>query len=210
MFWDKNSLVIKIIMTTATIITIVMIRMITKRERGIKSKKKRTHAKCSLPTGQCLFYSMPKQWPPDSSPQLINWTWCSMVWNNTLASLDQVLWSCFISAFCAAPHWQNTTHWKVLDFMPTLSATAKTLMCYQHYSHDKSKTQYYTRYQEEYVPAESRTHFNSMVQVMSNCNCWKMKLFLTLLWSSRHLWMSVRLLWLTCPPVILSTSLRVR
>lgn len=122
MFWDKNSLVIKIIMTTATIITIVMIRMITKRERGIKSKKKRTHAKCSLPTGQCLFYSMPKQWlvPPDSSPQLINWTWCSMVWNNTLASLDQALWSCFISAFCAAPHWQNTTHWKVLDFMPTL------------------------------------------------------------------------------------------
>lgn len=68
-----------------------------------------------------------------------------MVRNIPLASLGQLSGQCPLPASCAplAPCWQdNKRNWNILGFMQHSSATAKTPVCYQPYSHPK-----YIKYQ---------------------------------------------------------------
>lgn len=70
-----------------------------------------------------------------------------MVWDNNLASLDLLSWLCALPAPYAllAMHWQGSMKSEILENMHW-SGADKALVCYQHYSLSKSKTQYCTRY----------------------------------------------------------------
>jgi len=81
-------------------------------------------------------------WP--ASPRFIRWVWHHMVRNILFASLGQLCWLCPLPISHALPTFSLAgQHEKMKS--PWLLRT-KTSVCYQHYSHPKSKTQHYASY----------------------------------------------------------------
>lgn len=118
---------------------------------------------CSPSTDQCPTL-ITKVWSMSllgNFPQLIYWEWHSLSWNILWSSLGH--YSCFLCS-SSLPEYESK---HLIQSKHYLAAT-KTSVCFQHYSHTKSKGQHCTSCSEEIhcIPAQTRTMYD--VTVM-NC-----------------------------------------
>lgn len=139
---------------------------------------------------QASAYLVPKQWsaPLDNSLQFINWPWCSMVWNNSLASLYQVLWLCSVSAFLCSSSLEEHNPLKIPWLYPNTVQEQLKHECVINtvlMINPKHSTTAATRKNMSHLkPGLNKPVWHKSCQIVI---VKKMKLFLTLLWTSRLL-----------------------